>query len=196
MGAHVQEQRFVGLARGVDPEVGQGAGRQQAARGVEGLGADGLAVDEVGVVGGLRELHGQPLGEDRQQFGVGVEHSVHLTDVARTESRFEQVVVPIEAVVAVVESSVVAEIARRLLEVAHETTPLEDFGEDVARLFTGQMDAAQLGHRVVAVLDEDPLVELVGAVESDGRVDRRVTRKIEVADELVEEESAQALGGS
>ena len=57
------------------------------------------------------------------------------------------------------------------------------------------MHAAQLRHRVVAVLDEDPLVELVGAVEADGRVDRGVTRQVEVADELVQEEAAKALGG-
>jgi len=41
--------------------------------------------------------------------------------------------------------------------------------------------ATQLSHRVVAVLDKDPLIELVGTVESDGRVDRSVAREIEVA---------------
>ena len=127
---------------------------------------------------------------------VGVEHPVHLADVARAESRLEDVVVAVEAVVSVVEAPVVAEVARRLLEVTHEATPLEDLGQDVARLLAGQVHSAELGDRVVAVLVEDPLVEVVGAVQSDGGVDRRVTGQVEVADELVEEESSQALRGA
>ena len=55
------------------------------------------------------------------------------------------------------------------------------------------MDAAELGDRVVAVLAEDPGVELLGAAQPDRGVERRVAGDVEIADELVEEEPAQAL---
>ena len=63
-------------------------------------------------------------------------------------------------------------------------------------LLAGQVDAAQLGHRVVAVLEEDPLVELLGPAQPDGGVDAGVAGDVQVADELVEEEPAQALAAS
>ena len=110
--------------------------------------------------------------------------------------RIEDLGRPIVAVLPVVEPLVVRDVARRLLEVGHEATPLEHLGKDVGGLFAGEVHAAQLRDRVVAVLDEDLLVELLGALRADRRVDRRVTRHVEVADELVEEEPAQALGRS
>ena len=55
------------------------------------------------------------------------------------------------------------------------------------------MHAAELRDRVVAVFEEDPLVELFGPTQSHGRVDAEVARQVEIADELVEEEPAQAL---
>ena len=58
------------------------------------------------------------------------------------------------------------------------------------------MDAAELGHRVVAVLEEHPLVELLGPLETDRGVDRLVAVDVEVVDELVEEQPAQALGAA
>ncbi len=101
--------------------------------------------------------------------------------------------IAIETIVPVSESLVVAEIPCGLLEVTHEPTPLEHLGQDVARLFTGQVDAAELGDRVVAVLEEDLLVEVVRAREPDRCVDGHVAREVEVTDELVEKESAQTL---
>jgi len=62
---HTQQQRLVRLTRGVDPEIGEGARGQQPAQPVEGLRANRLTVDEVGVFGGLRVLLSQPVGEDR-----------------------------------------------------------------------------------------------------------------------------------
>ena len=58
------------------------------------------------------------------------------------------------------------------------------------------MHAAELGDRIVAVFEEDPLIELVGPFETQGRVERHVAGEIEVTDELVEEQSAQTLGGA
>ena len=68
------------------------------------------------------------------------------------------------AVVAVptAEARVVGDVAGGLLEVGHEPTPLEHLGEQVRGLLAGQVHATELGDRVVAVLEEDPVVELLG----------------------------------
>ena len=58
------------------------------------------------------------------------------------------------------------------------------------------MHAAELGDGVVAVFDEHLLVQLFGALHPDRGVDSVVARDVEVADELVEEQSAQALGAA
>ncbi len=58
------------------------------------------------------------------------------------------------------------------------------------------MDPSELGDRVVPVLAEHPGVEVLGTPQSDGRVEARVASDIELFYELVEEEPAQALGGS
>ena len=58
------------------------------------------------------------------------------------------------------------------------------------------MHAAELRDGVVAVLEEHALVELLGALQADGRVDGEVAGEVEIADELVEEEPAQALVGA
>ena len=58
------------------------------------------------------------------------------------------------------------------------------------------MHAAELRDGVVAVLEEHAFVELFGAPQADGRVDREIAGEIEIADELVEEQPAQALVGT
>ena len=68
------------------------------------------------------------------------------------------------------------------------------FDKHVGRLLAGEVDAAELGDRIVAVFDEDFFVELLGALQSDGGVDGGVAGDVELAHELVEEEPAQALG--
>ena len=54
------------------------------------------------------------------------------------------------------------------------------------------MHPAELGHRVVAVVEEDPVIERFGALQAHGGVDGDVAGYVEVADELVEEQPAQA----
>ena len=128
-----------------------------------------------------------------EHVAVGVEQAVHVADVAGAEPAGEHGRVAVEAVAAA-EPGVVGDVAGALLEVAHQPAPLEHLGEDVRRLLAGQVDAAELGDRVVAVLDEHLLVERP-------RPARRPTvasivwspRDVEVADELVEEQPAQAL---
>ena len=70
----------------------------------------------------------------------------------------------------------------------------EHLRQHVGRLLAREVDTAELRHRIVAVFDEDFLVELLRALQSDGGVDGGVARDVELPDELVEEEPAQALG--
>ena len=56
------------------------------------------------------------------------------------------------------------------------------------------MHSAELSDGVVAVLVEDPLVEVVGSFEADRGVNVGVAVEFEVAHELIEEQTAQTLG--
>jgi hypothetical protein len=85
----------------------------------------------------------------------------------------------------------VRDIAGGLLEIGHEPAPLEHLGQQVGHALAGQVDAAELGHRVVAVLAEHALVELVGPAGADGRRRRGLA---DLLQELVEEKAAQRLG--
>ena len=58
------------------------------------------------------------------------------------------------------------------------------------------MHAAELRDGIVAVLEEHARVELLGALQTDRRVDGEVAGEVEIADELVEEQAAQALVGA
>ena len=55
------------------------------------------------------------------------------------------------------------------------------------------MHAAELCNGVVAVVEEHALVQLLGTVETDRRVDGVVAAHVEIADELVEEQTPQRL---
>ena len=193
VGSHPQQQRLVGLAGAVDADVGQRGGREDAAEGVEGLGPDGLAVHEVGVAVVLREAVAEEVLHPRQQLGVGVEDAIHVADVAGAEARHQHVGVAVVAVAAP-DAGVVGDVAGGLLEVGHEPAPLEHLGEQVGGLLARQVDAAELGDRVVAVLEEHPVVELLGPTQAHGGVDGGVAADVELVDELVEEQPAQALG--
>ena len=174
MGAHAQQQLLVGLSRPVDADVRQRRGGQQAAQRVERLRPRRLAVDEVAVPRLLGKALGHPGLHHRQQLAVRVEDPIHLAHVASTVRRVEQFRGAVVAVLAVVEPLVVRDVARRLLQVRHEATPLEHLRQHVGGLLARQVDAAQLGDGIVAVLDEHPLVELLRSGQPDGGVDRGV----------------------
>src|SRR2546428_5509144 len=100
---------------------------------------------------------------------------------------------------------VVRDVTRRLLEVGHEAPPLEHLGQDIGRPLARQVDAAELSDRVVAVLEEDALVELLGArTASVSKLGILAPRRahdrprgslfsLPGRQELVEEETAQRL---
>jgi hypothetical protein len=80
---------------------------------------------------------------------------------------------------------VVGDVAGGLLEVGGQPSPLDPLGQQVRDVLERHVRAAELGHRVVAVLREHPLVELLGA---GGRV-----LAPQVVGELVEEQLLEAL---
>ncbi|CAB4587858.1 unannotated protein [freshwater metagenome] len=190
---HPDQHSLVGLAASIDAHVGERRGRQHAAHGVEGLGPRGLTEDEVAV--GRITGDGGPnvLGDLVHQDGIRIEHPVHVTHVTGSEARIQDVEITVEAIPAR-DAGVVRDVARALLEVTGQTTPLQDLGEHVGRLFTGEVHSAQLRHRIVAVFEEHLLVQFLGALQSDRGVDTLIAGDVEVPDELVQKEATQALG--
>ena len=95
------------------------------------------------------------------------------------------------AVAEPVELGVVRDVARGLLEVGGEPRALQDLREQVRRPLARDVRPAQLRDRVVAVAEEDRLVELRGALAlpqlDDGHLGQGVG-------ELVEEQTAQRAG--
>ena len=189
MGAHPEEELLVGLAGAVDPHVRHGGGGQDAAERVERLRPYRLPVDEVGVGTVLGVTLPEPVLQHRHERRVGVvEGVVEHGDVtlAQRATQLGRHVVAIAAARPVV----VRNVARGLLEVRHQPAPLEHLGQDVRGALDRQVHTAQLRDRVVAVLEEDPVVELLGALEADGGVDPGVAARVELTHELVEEEPA------
>ena len=132
------------------------------------------------------------LGDRIDAATVRIEDAVEVADVAGPERAGEHGRVAVVAV-PTTEACVVGDVAGALLEVAHQPTPLEDLREQIRGLFARQVDTTELGNRVVAVVEEDTLVQFLGPIETDRCIDRVVAADVEVADELVEEETAERL---
>ena len=128
-----------------------------------------------------------------QELAVGVEHAVHVADVAGAHRRVEQARVPEVPVMAGGQPLVVGDVAGGLLEVGHQASPLEHLGQHVGGLLTRQVHPAELCDRVVPVLEEDLFVEVLGPLQPYGGVDADVAADVELTDELVEEEATEAL---
>ncbi len=151
----VEDQLLVGLAGREHAHVRQRGSRKQPAQQVERLRLDGTRMR------GRRAAVGRGVGrldpghDLRQRGGVDAEDLVHRLLVLRAE-----VAVAVIAITAAGHRGVVGDVARRLLEVGAHTRPLEDLCQDVGDPLAGDVRAAQLGDGVVAVADEDALVEL------------------------------------
>ena len=98
----------------------------------------------------------------RNPARVGVERVIERTDefVAQPGplELHRNVILP-----AAVRTVCVRHVARRLLEVSHQPAPFEHLREDVRDTFAGDVRAAELRDRIVAVFVEHTRVELVGA---------------------------------
>ena len=58
------------------------------------------------------------------------------------------------------------------------------------------MDSTELGHRVISVVKEHPLVQFLCTVEADRGINREVAGYVQVAHEFVEEQPSERLGTS
>ena len=195
VGLQPQEQRLEALPAAVDADVGQRPSRKDPPGGVEGFGTCGLPEHEIAVGRVLLDRGSDVIGDRAQHVAVRIEHAVHVADVPRAQPAGEHRRVAVVAI-APAEAGVVGDVAGALLEVAHQATPLEHLRQHVRGLLAGDVHAGQLGHGIVAVLDEHLLVQVFGPLEADRGVDRVITRDVEIADELVEEEPPEALGAA
>ncbi len=118
------------------------------------------------------------------------EHAVHLGHISSAEFRLEhgrRSVVPVTTA----QTGVVRDVPGALLEVRHEPTPLEHFGQQVRGLLTRQMHTTELGDRVVAVLEEDSGVQLFGTFQPNRRIDGDVALDVEVSNKLIKEQTTK-----
>jgi hypothetical protein len=149
-------------------------------------------VHEVAVTGLARHDATDVLGDQLGGCRVSIEHAVHVADETRAEATGQEVRIAVVSVPAA-ETRVVGDVPGALLQVAHEPTALEDLRQHIRGLLAGQVHSAELGDRIVAVLDEDLFVEFLGSVQAGGGIDGPITVDLEVTDELVEEQPPQAL---
>ena len=157
----VEDQLLVGLAGGEDAHVRERRGRQQPSQEIQRLGPDRPLMSRGGLAGCDRELLGRPRRHPWQRPRVDREQLIHRRAVLRSELGVAVVAV---AARRVGDRRVVGDVARRLLEVGAQPRALQDLGEHVGDPLAGDVGAAELGDRVVAVAQEDPLVQLGGAL--------------------------------
>ena len=192
VGAQAQQQGLEGLAGAVDPDVAAGGGGQQAAQRVERFRAHCAFPGRRRVVPGPRVDSAEVLLGMFQPAGVGLERVVEDFAVAPAVGEVVDLrrgdVLP-----AAFGPFGEGDVAGRLLEVGHQAPALEDLRQHVGDAFAGDVCAAELGDRVVAVLAEHPVVELGGAlVALVGGLVGPGSRQSGV--ELVEVEAAERLG--
>ena len=184
----VHDELLVGLAAREDPHVRQRRGGQQPAQQVERLGLDRARVRRLGDVGRPREALRGPRLHARQRIGVGVEQPVHRPRVFGPELGRA----PVAVAGAAGHRLVVGDVARRLLQVRRQPRPLEHLGHHVRNELARDVRSAELRDRVVAVADEDALVERRGALALAG-VERGGAAG-DVVGELIQEQPAQRPG--
>ena len=187
---HPEQQRLVRLSGAVDADVRARSGRQQAAQRVERLGADGPAVASLRVLRSRRlplavmPLH--RLDPARIRFEGPVENAdVRLPQRRVLDLARDDVLPP------AVRPVRVRHVPGRLLQIGHQPAPFEHLGQDVGDPLAGDVRAAELRHRVVAVLVEHPRIERLGAVEAGGGAPGAVLP--DRAEELVEEQPPRRL---
>jgi hypothetical protein len=138
----------------------------------------------LGLAVGARKAVCGPFFDAGQCFRISTEERVHRCVVFRSQFW----VAPVAVAEAVAHRGVVGHVAGGLLEVGGEPAALEQLRHHVRDPLDGDVGTAQLGHRVVAVADEDALVELAGALALL-TVERRTRRGI--GGELLEVEPPQ-----
>ena len=177
------------------PRFDRRSRRKQHPQRVARLGHDRLAIDEVAVAFLLGVALLEPGFHRLVHAAVGREGLVEERRVAvarrRTgelgrKRRSPRAAGPV----------VVAHVSRRLLEVGGQATPFQGFREQLGRLLTREVHAPELGHGIVAVLNEHRVVEARGPFTAGGRCGALGSCPRDVPRELVEEQSPQRLRGA
>ena len=78
-----------------------------------------------------------------------------------------------------------------MLQVRGQSSPLERFRQQLRGLLAREVHTSELRHGVVPVLEEHPVVELLGSVDPDAR---HLAALVHVLGELVQEQPPQRLG--
>ena len=191
VGEHPHEHRLVGLARGEDADVRARGRREEPAQRVERSGAHRAGA---GCRRCRRVAGGHAVGvgdESGQQLGIGPEGPVEGREVAWPElGVVEDRRRPVVAV-APARPVVVGDVAGGLLQVARQSPMLDDLGEEVRCPLHGDVGGAQLSHRVVSVLGEDPPEERLGLGASRSFLVYRTA--VVVGEELLEQDAPERL---
>ena len=192
MREHAEQQRFERLAGSEQSDVRGRRSGQQPAKRVQRFCADDRLVHAVRVLRRLRIAGAEMRLHRRNPSRVGGERGVERADEQIPPRRSTQfcrhVVLPLP-----VRAIRIRHVPRRLFEVRHQASPLEDFGQNVRHAFAGDVGAAELRDGIVAVLTQDPRVQSVRAVAAHRGL-RRERTAIELTEKLVEEQSADRLG--
>ncbi len=186
MREQVENELLVRLAARVHADVRQRRGGEQPAHEVERLRANGAPVRGGRLAFAGREAIRDPRRRVLEQPRVRREQVVHRVLVRLAEAR-----VAVIAVAVAVELRVVGDVARRLLEIRGEPRALQDLRQEVRRPLARDVCAAELRDRVVAVADEDALVQLRRALPLRALDGRHLRHRV---GELVEEEPPQRAG--
>jgi hypothetical protein len=174
------------------PTFDSDAAGRTPAHGVERLGPDGLAVHEVAVPGVLGTRRGSVGEAHRDQLGVGVEHAVHVADVAGAEGLMR-------APRGRGSTGTGRRGARRRR--CSGSTARGSWSRPHSSSLVSRFDACSQARCTPPswATESSPyskntlVVELLGPFEADRGVDPSVAGHVEVADELVEEQPPQRL---
>ena len=175
MRAHAKQQRFVRLAGAEQSHVRLHRRRQQPAQRVERLRANGRAVHAVAVGRIFRKPGAKMLLHRLEPSRVDLEGAIQrrlIPGLQRRAGEFGRHVVLPSAARAIG----VRHVARRLLEIGHQTAPLEHLRQHVRDALAGEVHAAELRNRIVAVFREHLRVQLFRAGDADLALGRRPRR--------------------
>ena len=189
MRAHPQQQCLVPLPCAVDADIRSRGCRLQAPQRIERLGPRGGPIHGIRV---RRRLRISPLEISAHRINpprVGLERRVERGHEAGAQR------MPVELgghEIAPVAAGAIGvwNVPGGLLEVGHQPPALEHLGHHVRRVLDGEVHAAQLRHRVIAVIVEYLLVQALGASRAHIGRARRQGGPVE---ELVEKEPPQRL---
>ena len=151
-------------------------------------------------------LDGQRLGDMIEHrlhlFRIGLEQQIHHFEIGVAVARRHDLGLAVKQIIAGGVLLIEAHIARRFFQRRDaDARVFQQFRRNVGNIFAGDMRAAQLRDRIVAVADQHPLEEGPGffqgrAVAAGGKLaaEQIFQGELGIAEKFVEESPAQTLG--